>query len=285
MSETIPQPPEVPALAEPVAPAVAPEASIDRSSPVPFYFQLAELLEREIVSGRWESGARVPSEHELGDRYGLSRTTIRQALARLEQEGLVSREKGRGTFVSDSHPRSWMIQSTEGFFGDELLRAGRSVASRILKLERRGLPRWASDALDLPSGAEGVMIERVRSVDGLVALYVVNCLPAFAAEAVEGLEADESLYRRLHERGGIVIAGGRRSLEAVGAGAKLAELLELDRGASLAYIESSTWDETGRPIDCYQAWLRTDRMRLEIEVTALPNNDSALPYLAAQVLR
>lgn len=270
---------------ERAAAAELPDATIDRLSPVPFYFQLAELLEEEIVSGRWVSGARVPSENELCSRYGLSRTTIRQALGRLEQEGLVSREKGRGTFVSDSRPRSWMIQSTAGFFGDELLRAGRPVASRILTLERTRLPRWAADALGQPAGSDGMVVERVRTVDGLVALYVVNCLPAFAAGAVEGLEAGESLYQRLAEQGGISIAGGRRSLEAVAAGPKLAKLLEVDAGASLAYIESVTWDATDRPVDCYHAWLRTDRMRLEIEVTTEPGSDVALPYLASQVLR
>jgi GntR family transcriptional regulator len=262
-----------------------PDATIDRVSPVPFYFQLAELLEEEIVSGRWAPGSRVPSENDLCARYGLSRTTIRQALGRLEQEGLVSREKGRGTFVSDSRPRSWMIQSTAGFFGDELLRAGRPVASRILRLERTRLPRWAADALGQPAGSEGVVVERVRSVDDLVALYVVNCLPDFAADAVAGLEAGESLYQRLAEQGGISIAGGRRSLEALEAGPKLAKLLELDAGAPLAYIESVTWDATDRPVDCYHAWLRTDRMRLEIEVTTQPGADPALPYLASQVLR
>ncbi|MGP0049404.1 MAG: GntR family transcriptional regulator [Solirubrobacteraceae bacterium] len=266
------------------APAEPPVVAIDRASPVPFYFQLAELLEEEIVSGRWDSGARVPSESELGGRYGLSRTTIRQALARLEQEGLISREKGRGTFVSDSRPRSWMIQSNEGFFGDELLRAGRSVTSRILRLERRALPRWATRALSLAPDDEGIVVERVRSVDGLVALYVVNCLPGLAADAVAGLEAGESLYQRLADQG-ISIAGGRRSLEAVGAGPKLAKLLELARGDSLAYIESVSWDEHARPVDCYRAWLRTDRMKLEIEVVAHSPGDNRLPHLAAQVQR
>jgi GntR family transcriptional regulator len=274
------------AAAEPPAGGAGlPEATIDRGSPVPFYFQLAELLEEEIVSGRWVPGARVPSENELCSRYGLSRTTIRQALGRLEQEGLVSREKGRGTFVSDSRPRSWLIQSTDGFFHDEFLRAGRSVTSRILRLERVELPRWASDALAVAPGSDGVIVERVRSVDGLVALYVVNCLPALAADAVIGLEASESLYQRLADKGGFSVVGGNRSLEAVGAGPKLAELLEIDAGASLAYIESVTWDEADRPIDCYRAWLRTDRMRLEIQVSAQPGSDVRLPYLASQVLR
>ena len=262
-----------------------PDATIDRASPVPFYFQLAEMLEEEIVSGRWEPGVRVPSEAELGGHYGLSRTTIRQALARLEQEGLVSREKGRGTFVSDSRPRSWLIQSTKGFFHDEFLRAGREVTSRVLRLERAQLPRWASDGLALPAGSRGVIVERVRSVDRLVALYVVNCLPEFAADIVDGLDPNESLYQRLAERGGIGVVGGSRSLEAVVAGPKLAQLLEVDAGAALAYIQSVTWDENDRPVDCYRAWLRTDRMRLEIQVSAERTGDAQLPYLVSRVLR
>jgi DNA-binding GntR family transcriptional regulator len=262
-----------------------PEATIDRGSPVPFYFQLAELLEEEIVSSRWVPGTRVPSENELGARYGLSRTTIRQALARLEQEGLVSREKGRGTFVSDSRPRSWLIQSTEGFFHDEFVRAGRAVTSRILRLERVELPRWASDQLALEPGSEGMVVERVRSVDGLVALYVINCLPAFAAEAVVGLQPDESLYQRLAEAGAISVVGGSRSLQAATAGPKLAKLLEVDRSAALAYIESVTWDENDRPVDCYRAWLRTDRMRLDIQVSAQGTAGGQLPFLVAPVLR
>lgn len=254
-----------------------PAAVVDRASPVPFYFQLASLLEEEIVSGRWQPGQRVASENELCTCYGLSRTTIRQALGRLEQEGLISREKGRGTFVSDSRPRSWMIQSTEGFFGDELLRAGRPVTSRILGIEQQPLPRWACDSLRVPDGSPGVVVERLRSIDGLVAMYVVNCLPEFAVGAVSGLADDESLYSRL-AAAGFVVAGGHRSLEAVGAGPNLARLLELEASASLAYIESVSWDEHDRPIDSYRAWLRTDRMRLEIEVAT--NAASEAPWTA-----
>ncbi len=262
----------------PLSAGALPGAEIDRTSPVPFYFQLAEMLEQEIVSGRWQPGARLPSENDLCARYALSRSTVRQSLGRLEQEGLVTREKGRGTFVADSRPRTWMIQSTEGFFHDEFIRAGRSVTSRMLRLEQTELPQWACDALTVAPGSTGVMVERVRSVDGLVALYVVNCLPAFTAPAVSGLDPDESLYQRLADDGGIMVVGGDRSLEAVDAGPKLAELLELDAGDPLAYIESVTWDEDRRPVDCYRAWLRTDRMRLEIKVSAQPGTDVQLPY-------
>src|SRR5262249_23150084 len=144
-----------------------PNASIDRDSPVPFYFQLSELLEHEIVSGRWEPGMRLASEPEICRYYGLSRTTVRQAPGRLEPERLISRRKGQGTFVEGTRPRSWLLQSAEGFFQEEVERMGRRVTSLIRRAERGPLPTWAADALGLARGAHGVTLERVRSIDGL----------------------------------------------------------------------------------------------------------------------
>jgi GntR family transcriptional regulator len=244
-----------------------PKGWIERDAPWPLHFQLAVLLEREITSGRWIPGVRLPSEPALCRHYGLSRTTVRQALARLEQEGLIDRRRGDGTFVKESLPRSWLVQASEGFFHDELARMGRTVTSTVLRLERSTLPAWASDNLGLPAASEGVLLERVRAVDGLVALYVVNFLPARLADAVLGLsDPNESLYERLATREGVTVAGGRRVLEAVSASEKAAAILGIEPGTALALIESTSWDAQMRPFDCYRAWLRTDRMKVEIEV-------------------
>src|SRR5581483_5741941 len=247
-----------------------PDAAIDRDSPVPFYFQLAELLEQEIVSGRWEPGLRLPSEIDICSHFGVSRTTLRQALGRLEQEGLVSRHKGRGTFIEGSRPRSWLLQSSGGFFEEEVERMGRPVTSHIRRVERGPLPPWACSALALPNGSVGVTLERVRSVDGLVAMYVVNHLPERFADAVVALGPDESLYQRLRDGHGMVAAGGRRVVESLPAEDLLAKLLEVPPRTPLLFVESVTWNGTGQPFDCYQTWLRTDRMKIEIEAVAGP---------------
>jgi GntR family transcriptional regulator len=245
-----------------------PETPIHRGSPVPFYFQLAELLEQEIASGRWTTGARLPSEPDLCRHFGLSRTTVRQALTRLEQRGLIDRLKGQGTFVRGAHPGLWLLQSSEGFFQDEVDRLGRKVTSQVLRAEREVLPDWACKALELPARSQGATLERLRSVDGRVALYVVNHLPRHMAEAALAVgNPNESLYRRLAERAGVEPHGGRRTLEAINADERLASLLELEPGAAVAYIESVAWDADLRPFDCYRAWLRTDRTRVDIQVS------------------
>ena len=260
-----------------------PANSIRRDSPVPFYFQLSELLEQEVTSGRWEPGFRLPSEPELCRSFGLSRTTIRQALGRLEQEGLIERRKGQGTFVCESRPRSWLLQSSGGFFQEEVERGGRMVTSVVLRSVTRGpLPPWAMSALGL-GGAEGATLERVRSIDGLVAMYNVNHLPPGVAELVLPLEdPNESLYQRLQDRAGIEAAGGRRVAEAVRAEDQLARLLELPIGSPVLFIESVTWDRNLRPFDCYQTWLRTDRMKIDVQVAS--SSVAASAFVAPEIV-
>jgi GntR family transcriptional regulator len=186
---------------------------IDRSSPVPFDHQVAETIEDEIVSGRCSLGTRLPSEPETARHFGVSPSTVRQALSRLEQKGLIVRRQGEGTFVD----------------------AG-----------------------------------RVRSGDERVALYVVNYLPARLADGVGdiGHQPDGSLYARLAERYGLRVAGAQRWLEAVTAGERLCALLEVAPASPLAFIESVSWDHDLAPFDCYPAFVRTDRMRIEISVAS-----------------
>ena len=80
-------------------------------------------------------------------------------------------------------------------------------------------------------------------------------------------------------------AGGRRVAEAVRAGEKLARLLELPIGSPVLFVESVTWDRNLRPFDCYQTWLRTDRMKIDVQVAASPAGAAAFvaPELAGDI--
>ncbi len=240
---------------------------MDRRSPMPLYFQLARLLTGEISVGRWHAGDRLPSEAEICDTYGVSRATVRQALLRLENEGLIQRLKGRGTFIADARHRSWLVQSSEGFFHDEVGRAGLDVTSRILRAELAPLPRWASQALMLDDDSHGAVLERLRFINGEVALHVTDYLLARYEHAAASLrDRDGSLYDRLREEAGVWVHGGRRIIEASRASARVAKLLEVGPRTPLLLIESVSWNARLEPFHCYQSWLRTDRLTIEIEV-------------------
>ncbi len=101
---------------------------LERSSPVPLYFQLAEILKERIESGRWRAGDRFLSEREITQEFGVSRTVIRPALDLLESDGQLIRVKGRGTFVTPPKmqtPVAGLIRLLSGTRPDD-------VALRIL---------------------------------------------------------------------------------------------------------------------------------------------------------
>jgi GntR family transcriptional regulator len=240
---------------------------IDRASPLPLYSQLKRALAAQIAAGTLAPGDRLPSEPELCTRFALSRTTVRQALAELELEGTLRREKGRGTFVAERKDTSGFLQSSLGFY-DEAVQQGHTVSSQVLRLEHEPLPGWATESLQLPTGTPGVTIERVRSIDGAVVMYVQNhLLGEFAGTLLETDLTRASLYATLRERHGISVEGGRRVVEAVTASDRLAELLEVEPGFPLLFVESVSWNAGGRPFECYRAWHRSDRSRIEVKVT------------------
>lgn len=263
--------------------ATLPATHIDRSSPIPFYFQLKRILVQEISTGRWEPDNQIPSEPEICRHFGVSRTTVRQALAEMEKEGVIRREKGRGTFVSQAYPELWFLQSSQGFY-DEAERRGHVVVSRLIRRELTQLPGFAAEALGVEVGAEGVILERLRWVDDRVVMYVVNYLVQSLAPAV--MEADlvnGSLYRALAERAGLSVAGGRRVVEAVTAEDDLAGLLEVDEGSPLLFVESVAWDGSLTPVEFYRAWHRADRTKIEVQV--LSHDLAAQAGLNPSVLR
>ncbi len=98
-------------------------------------------------------------------------------------------------------------------------------------------------------------------------MYVVTHLPADLAAAVMDADLERgSLYRTLQERTGLAVSGGRRVVEAVPARRDLAKLLEVDRNAPLLFVESVSWGPDLRPFECYRAWHRADRTKIEVQV-------------------
>jgi len=243
-----------------------PATKIERSSPVPYYFQLRKLLAEEISAARWVPGERIPSEPDICRHFDVSRTTVRQALAALESEGLIRKERGRGTFVAEPHSSSWFLQSSGGFF-DEASRTGRKVTSRVRRAEITKLPSWAADSLGLPEGSRGVTLERVRWVDDRLVMYVETHLPERFAEVVTSSDLENhSLYQALEDQLAVSVASGRRLVEATTAEDDLANLLDVPPGSPLLFVQSVSVDTAGRPFECYRAWHRADRTKIEVQV-------------------
>ena len=115
-------------------------STLNRKTPIPLYYQLIEMIRKDIETGVLKPGDIIPSERELSERYQISRPTVRQAIKELAYEGLLNREKGRGTFVSRPKFNYGFIQQFSTFY-DDMAEKGYQVHTKVLNIEvRNDLP-------------------------------------------------------------------------------------------------------------------------------------------------
>lgn len=243
--------------------------TIDRTSEVPYYLQLSRLVEQAIGAGSFRPGDRLPGETDLCTDYGLARSTVRETLRHLSDQGLIKLVPRRGAFVVEQADPGWRLQGTQGFFEVEVDQH-HSVETRVLEAVRCVLPDAAAEALELPSGSAGFKLARVRSLDGKLALYSVNyLLPQLesvlrASEVISGIG---SLNRTL-QAAGYGTQRARRTVEAVAADANVAALLKVETARPLLLVTSVSWGREGRPFDYYTSWLRNDVVKVTVEAQA-----------------
>lgn len=243
--------------------------SIDFRSPVPFYLQLNELLREKIRGGAWQPGYQLPGEHALCAAYGVSRSVVRQALGDLEREGLIYRRRGKGAFVAEAKIKESLAQRLTGFHQD-MSERGQPPVSQVLALELLPAAAGIARELELRPGAEIVHLRRLRFVLDEPIVLVSSFLPAALCPGIEALDFRTlSLYACLESRYGLVVARGRRHIEAVAAGEREAELLQVPPGAPLLQLDSVSYLDDNRPVEYYRALHRGDRSTFEIDLVRM----------------
>jgi GntR family transcriptional regulator len=233
----------------------------DGGHPAPLYYQLYEVLRREIEEGRLSAGSQLPTEEELGDAFAVSRTTVREALRALAERGLIEKRQGKRSFVAAA--KIGEILPSLSSFSAEMESRGFSVRTNVLDVTRMAPPRRASDALRLTDGGEVLRIVRQRFVDDkplLVSTSYLSC-DISAAEDFSG-----SLYRLLESRHGITITSGTATVEAGQAGEHESRLLGIDPRAAVLHISWLGIGEDGRPIEYSEATYRGDSYRYVIKL-------------------
>ncbi len=242
---------------------------IERETRLPFYEQLKQLILREIAADGLESGHLMPSEAEMCQRYGVSRTVVRQAVGELVNEGVLHRMRGKGTFVAKPKLSEQFMESTVGFFED-MTSHGHSVSSTVLSIDLIEVAGHVRELLGLQPASHCIEIVRLRAVNDEVVAFTRSYVNRADPRMLEHLKAADlstaSLYLILEETFGLRIETGHRSIEAVAAQGIMAKLLEVSPGDPLLYIESIGRGHSGSVVEYFQAWHRADRMRIEMDV-------------------
>jgi GntR family transcriptional regulator len=219
--------------------------AIDRNSPVPLYFQVAQFMETAIEDGRMPPGTRLDNEILLAEQLGLSRPTLRRAMQYLVDKGLVVRRRGIGTRVVQPKVRR-PLELTSLY--DDLTTSGRRPATRILSNDVVPASPEIAMTLQLPEGSEVIQLVRLRyALDEPIA-KLTNALPATTAGlTTEALER-HGLYQLLRAAG-VHLHTATQTIGARKATAEEARLLGESKGAALLTMQRLTYDDHGRPVE------------------------------------
>ena len=245
-----------------VDPTVELELSVDRSSPVPLYFQLSQQLEAAIEHGALTPGSLLGNEIELAARLGLSRPTVRQAIQSLVDKGLLVRRRGVGTQVVHSQVKRPLELSS---LYDDLESAGQRPTTTVLVNTMVAASAEVAAALGVTEGSEVHRIERLRSAHGEPIAYLCNYIPPGLLDLDSGQLEATGLYR-LMRAAGITLHSARQTIGARAATAAEAERLAEEEGAPLLTMQRVTFDDTGRAVEYGTHTYRPSRYSFEFQL-------------------
>ena len=217
-----------------------------------------------------DPGERMGAERELAERLGVSRSTIRAALADLERTGVIRRTRGRGGGIFVAERKVERDLTSLAGLPAYLRRQGFESDARVLSTATVEADPETRDALGLPAGALLLEIVRVRLADGEPislerAMFPAERFPGLLDRSLAG-----SLYELLQQEFGLVPGEAEERIEVVAAGAAEARLLGAGRGAPLLAVARTAWDAEGRAFERSHDLFRGDRARIVVRARSAP---------------
>lgn len=239
-------------------------ADLDRTGPVPLYYQVSSRLERAIREGDILPGARLENEIAIGERLGLSRPTVRRAIQELVDKGLLVRRRGIGTQVVQGQVTR-QVELTSLY--EDLRSSHHDPGTRVLESDLRPASGVVAQALGVPVGSDVVHFRRQRSTDGVPVAILENHLPLEFADIRASQLEEQGLYQLLRARG-VTIRVANQRIGARGATGDEAALLDIDEGGALLTMDRIAYDSAGRAIEHGHHCYRPDLYSFETTLVA-----------------
>jgi DNA-binding GntR family transcriptional regulator len=239
-------------------------ADLDRTGPVPLYFQVSSRLDSAIRSGVIPPGARLDNEISIARRLGLSRPTVRRAIQELVDRGLLVRRRGIGTQVVQGQVTRPVELSS---LFEDLQSTGHEPGTVLLSLEVIPADAALADRLGVTAGEDVVRMRRQRTTDGVPVAVLENTLPGEFADISAAQLETAGLYQVLRARG-VAIRIAKQTIGARRAHGDEAELLGIDRGHPVLTVERVAFDNSGRVVEIGHHCYRPDMYSFETTLVA-----------------
>lgn len=225
---------------------------LERTGPIPLYFQVSQIIEAAILNGTLPPGSRIENEVALGERVGLSRPTIRRAIQDLVDKGLLVRRRGVGTQVVHG-------QVTRGVeltsLNDDLENSGQKPSTEMLEFKVVPADAKIAEQLAVPLGSPTLYLHRVRLSDGVPVAVMENWLPEDFTTLSKNDIAEHGLYQVLRSRG-VTMRVAKQRIGARKSTNQESELLDVEKNAALLTMDRTAFDNSGRAVEfghhCYR---------------------------------
>lgn len=236
---------------------------VDKDSPIPLYYQLKNIICELIENEEIKENETVPTERELCEYHGISRMTVNKAIASLVNEGLLYRERGKGTFVvknKEKHQLQNLLSFTE-----DMKRRGIIIDTKIISFTRKVPTKKMQQDLKMTKQQEVFEITRLRKIDGEPYAIEVAHIPTMFCETLtaEMLE-NNSLYHILETNFDLNFDYGKQTIEPVLVNDYESELLQVKHKTLALMFSRLTYSKQGVPIEMTRSIYRSDRYKVEI---------------------
>ncbi len=222
---------------------------LDRSSPVPLYFQVAQGLEEAIIDGRLPPGSRLDNEVLLAEHLGLSRPTMRRAMQHLVDKGVLVRRRGIGTRVVQPKVRRPLGLSS---LFEDLAQSGQAPTTKVLSMDVEQASAELAETLQVPADTQVSVLVRLRSAAGTPIARMTNYLPHTIPGLAAALAAADLEHRGLYQvirACGVQLHAADQTIGARTATPAEAKLLDERRGAALLTMNRTAFDDHGRVVE------------------------------------
>jgi len=237
---------------------------LDRTGPIPLYFQVASRIEKAIRSGRIPAGARLENEIAIGQRLGLSRPTVRRAIQELVDKGLLVRRRGIGTQVVQGQVTR-EVELTSLY--EDLKSSSLTPGTLVLTHEVSATSETVAEQLGIEPGSNALHLRRVRTTDGTPMAILENYLPIEFSDITAAQLERDGLYAVLRARG-VTIRVAKQRIGARAAHDDEARLLDIDQGSPLLTMTRVAFDASGRAVEYGRHVYRPDMYGFETTLVA-----------------
>jgi DNA-binding GntR family transcriptional regulator len=235
---------------------------IEKTGPEPIYIQAKNWIRGKIASGEWKAKEKLPSESDLAATLGISRGTIKQAIKQLITEGILVQIHGKGTFVVGEQMEYPLAERLISI-AETMIESHKDFTTRLLGLETSPADQTVSRFLELDPSGQVYHLKRLRFIEDTPVVFLENFLPKQLFPGFEQNNFEEkTLFSIIEDRYKLRISWGKRSFLGKGADEKIAEMLQIDKGTPITFLEQTIYTEDNVPIEYSKVWLRNDQIKL-----------------------